>query len=424
MGPLGHSVAALSALVGAPVLAAGAALSPRWRRGLAERLGAHPARGAAHPIWLHGASVGELRAALGLLDALAARGHAVVASTMTATGRALAREARPALACGLAPLDHPWLVARALRRVTPRALVFVETELWPSWVRAAAEREIPVLVVSGRISERSFARWQRVGPLLRPTLRRFNAIGARSAADAERFVALGAPPGRVEQTGDLKLDAAPPAPLAPALAALVGDLPLVVAGSTHEGEESAALDALAAAERAGQTAALVLAPRHPERFARVAALVESSGRKLQRRSAPGPAPLAAGEVLLLDTLGELASLYARARVAFVGGTLAPVGGHNLLEPARVGCPVVWGPHTANVSESAALLLEAGAGGPVADAAALARAVVEALADPAAACARGAQGQRVLAAHRFAVERSVALVERALAGPPRALAGPP
>jgi 3-deoxy-D-manno-octulosonic-acid transferase len=413
VGPVGHSVAALAALLGAPVLAAGAALRPRWRVGLAERLGAHPAHAGARPIWLHGASLGEVRAALGLADALAARGHTLVASCMTTTGRALARQARPALATGLAPLDHPWLVARALDRVAPKALVFVETELWPSWVRAAHERGLPVLVVSGRISERSFARWQRAGLLLRPTLRRFAAIGARSEADAARFVALGAPPERVLVTGDLKLDAAPPAPLSPALAAVLGELPLFVAGSTHEGEEAAALEALAAAERAGHAVALAIAPRHPERFERAADQVAKSGRRLHRRSTLGATPLAAGEVLLLDTLGELAGLYAHARIAFVGGTLAAVGGHNVLEPARVGRPAVWGPHVANACESAALLLAAGAGEQVPDVAALGRALCAALADPRAASARGEAGRRALAAHLGATERSAALIERVL-----------
>jgi 3-deoxy-D-manno-octulosonic-acid transferase len=409
-------VAALGALLGAPVLAAAALARPRWRTGLSERLGAHPAAHPAEPpVWVHGASVGEIRAALPLLDALAARGHAVVASTMTATGRAVARAARPALATGLAPLDHPWAVARALARVQPKALVFIETELWPSWVRAAGERGIPALVVSARLSERSFARWQRLGGALRPTLGRYRAIAARSEADAARFVALGAPHERVSVCGDLKLDAEPPGAPASDLAALLGDVPLVVAGSTHEGEEAAALAALAAAEQAGLPAALVLAPRHPERFERAAEIVLQAGRRLRRRSAPGAGALAAGEVLLLDTLGELASLYARARVAFVGGTLAPVGGHNLLEPARAGCPVLFGPHVANTGESAALLLEAGAADRVADAVALARAVVEALAQPAEAKARGARGAAALAAHRGAAARCVELIERVLRG---------
>jgi len=418
VGPLGHSVAALAALVAAPVLGTAALLDRRWRTGLAERLGAHPARAPAlAPLWVHGASVGEIRAALPLLDALAARGHAVVASTMTATGRAVARAARPALATGLAPLDHPWAVARALARVRPRALIFVETELWPSWVRAAHERGIPALVVSGRLSERSFARWQRVPGLLRSTLARYEAIAARSEADAARFVALGAAEERVSVCGDLKLDAEGPPALAPELAARLGSVPLVVAGSTHEGEELAVLAALAAAERAGLAAALVIAPRHPERFERAAELIRESGRRLHRRSAPGEGVLAAGEVLLLDTLGELAALYLRARVAFIGGTLTPVGGHSVIEPALAGCPVLFGLHVANARESTALLLAAGAGTQVADASALAERCVEALADPEQAAARGARGRAALAAHRGATERSILLIERVLGGAP-------
>jgi 3-deoxy-D-manno-octulosonic-acid transferase len=335
---------------------------------------------------------------------------------MTLTGRDVARAARPGLATGLAPLDHPWAVARALSRVQPKALIFVETELWPSWVRAAHERGIPALVVSGRLSERSFARWRRVPGVLRSTLGRYHAIAARSEADAARFVALGAPAARVSVCGDLKLDAKPPSAPAPDLAALLGRAPLVVAASTHEGEEAAALAALAAAEQAGLAAALVLAPRHPERFERAAELVVAAGRKLRRRTAPGIGALAAGEVLLLETLGELASLTALARVTFVGGTLVPIGGHNVLEPALAGCPVLFGPQLANVRESAGLLLDADAAQLVADAPALAAAVVAALRDPAAAAARGARGRAALAAHRGATERVVVLIERVLAGP--------
>jgi 3-deoxy-D-manno-octulosonic-acid transferase len=364
---------------------------------------------------VHGASVGEVRAALPLLDALGERGHALALSTMTTTGRALAREARPELATGLAPLDHPWTASRALARVGPGALVFVETELWPSWVRAAGERGIPALVVSGRLSERSFARWQRAPGLLRPTLARYAAIAARSDADAARFVALGAMPERVSVCGDLKLDAPTPSKAAPELAAMLGSTPLVVAGSTHEGEEQAALAALDAVERAGLSAALLIAPRHPERFERAAQIIRGAGRSLRRRSAPTPGVLAPGEVLLLDTLGELASLYAHARVAFVGGTLAQVGGHNLLEPALVGCPVLFGPQLENARESAALLLAADAAQQVPDAAALATALVETLAEPALAAARGSRGRAALAAHRGATERSVALIERVLGG---------
>jgi 3-deoxy-D-manno-octulosonic-acid transferase len=219
-------------------------------------------------------------------------------------------------------------------------------------------------------------------------------------------------------TGDLKLesDHEPPT-LAPELARILSVGPLVVAGSTHAGEERAVLLALRAAERAGLAAALVLAPRHPERAAEVEALVHEAGRPLRRRSACGTQPLAAGEVLLLDTIGELAALYARADVAFVGGTLVPRGGHNVLEPVFAGCPVLFGRHTSNVRHAVEIVERARAGRRVEDARALGRELTEWLRDPGAARARGAEGRRALADHRGSADRSAALIEALLAGAP-------
>jgi 3-deoxy-D-manno-octulosonic-acid transferase len=369
---------------------------------------------------VHGASVGEVRAALRLLDAFAARGVPVAASASTIAGRDLLRRERPSVPSGLAPLDHPWSVDRAFRRTPAALLALVETELWPSWIRGAGERGAACAIVSGRLSDRSFPRYRRVRAVLRPTLLRLAAIGARSALDAERFVALGAPEGRVEVTGDLKLDppATPPA-LAPDLAAALGAAPLVVAGSTHPGEEEAALDALAAARAAGLPAALALAPRHADRFEAVAALVAARGTPLVRRSHGAPRRLAAGDVLLVDSIGELAALYGAAAVAFVGGSLAPRGGHSVVEPAQAGRAPVFGPHTENTRDAADLLLAAGGARRVSDAAALVAAVVDALRDPAAEAARGERARAALAPHRGATERSVALLERVLAARARA-----
>jgi 3-deoxy-D-manno-octulosonic-acid transferase len=411
VGPLGHSLSALSAAAALPVGLGLLAARPAWRPGFAERLGARP---AAPPgcVWVHGASVGEIRAAMRLLDAFAARGVPLAASAATLAGRDLLRSLRPAIPCGLAPLDHPWSVAHALRRAPASLVALVETELWPCWILGARERGIPCAVVSGRISDRSFPRYQRVAFALRPVLRALAAIGARSELDAERFVRLGAPAGRVEVTGDLKLDpgAEPPAP-SPELAARLGEVALVVAGSTHEGEEEAALGALRAAREAGLPAALALAPRHPARFDAVARLVEERGLPLRRRSRLAPGPLRSGEVLLLDGIGELAGLYAVAALAFVGGTLTPRGGHNLVEPALAGRAPVFGPDTANTRDVAELLLAAGGARRVADAAALAGCVLEALRDPSAEAARGKRAAAALAPHRGATERSVALLER-------------
>ncbi len=415
MGALRHSLAALAALVFAVPALVALALRPRFRVGLKERLGAHPGarvpQAPARPVWLHAASVGEAIAALPLLDALESRTDGVVASTSTPTGRALLHARRPNLACGLAPLDHPWPLARAVSALHPSALVLVETELWPCLIRAVTDHGAPVMVVSGRLSTSAFQNYARLRRWLQPTFARIAAVGARSERDAERFIMLGVARERVTVTGDLKLEAPSPAErIAPELAQRLGAAPLLVGGSTHEGEEQALLDAFDMAQSETQPLALLLAPRHPERFERVAELVRARGRTLRRRSVAGP-PLASGEVLLLDSLGELAGLWSRARLAFVGGTLAPVGGHNLLEPVARGAPVLFGPHTGNVRGAVALLKEVGAGIEVEDAAALRRAVLHALAAPDAFRRRGERGRAALEAHRGASERSLALIER-------------
>jgi 3-deoxy-D-manno-octulosonic-acid transferase len=405
-------------VTGAPVLLGALALRPRVRAGLRERLGGAPEAGPrpeVGAVWIHGASVGEILAGAKLSDRLRARGHATVASTVTITGRDAFRRARPEVPCGLAPLDHPWLVEAVLRRVRPSALVLIETELWPSWIAAAKRHGVPVVVVSGRISDRSFPRYRKLAPLLRGTFGRLDAVGARSEEDARRFEALGVAGSRISVCGDLKLG--PPdtgSRLASKLVDRLPNGPLFVAGSTHPGEEEAALAALARAESSGLRAALVLAPRYPSRAGDVERLVQAAGRRVVRSSAPPGAALAPGDVLLLDGIGDLAGVFARATVAFVGGSLVPRGGHNLLEPAAVGRPVVFGPHTENARAAADLLLACGAGERVSDAAGLAGAVVRALADPAAATLRGAAGLRALEAHRGSVERTAALVEATIA----------
>lgn len=411
MGPLRHSLAAMTALVGLPIGLLGAAFRPGWRTGLAERLGLRSPQGSGPaPVWIHGASVGELQAALRLIDPLQARGVAVVATTTTATARALARRLRPELPSGLAPLDHPWPTAAALRRTAPSALVLIETELWPSWIAAATRLDVPVLVVSGRISDRSFPRYRRLRRLLAPTLARISAVGARSEVDAERFVALGVPGDRVEVTGDLKLapPAAPPR-LDPELARALSAAPCWVAGSTHPGEELAAWRATEEVRARGEKLVLVVAPRHPEKQDAAEAALRAAGARPRRRSKLTGAPLEDGDVLLLDTLGELAGLYGVARAAFVGGSLVPVGGHNLLEPLQAGCPVLFGPHVGNARESARLLIRTGAGTQVSDAQALAAGLAELLGE--AGRAGVAAGQLALEPHCAAVDRTLALIDR-------------
>ncbi|MCP3983951.1 MAG: 3-deoxy-D-manno-octulosonic acid transferase [bacterium] len=411
MGLLAHSLAALTALIGIPFGLLGLALRPAWRTGLAERLGLRsPQSAGAAPIWIHGASVGELQAALRLIDPLLARGEAVVATTTTTTGRALARRLRPELASGLAPIDHPWSTTAALNRTAPSVLVLIETELWPCWIASASRHGIPVLVVSGRISDRSFPRYRRMQRLLAPTLAGLAAVGARSEVDAERFVAIGLDSDRVEVTGDLKLaPPSAPAPLEGELVRALSATPCWVAGSTHPGEEIAALHATEEVRARGQKLVLVVAPRHPEKVDAAESALRAAGAKPRRRSALAGDVLEDGDVLLLDTLGELASLYGVAQAAFVGGSLVPVGGHNLLEPLQAGCPVLFGPHVGNARESARLLLDSGSGIQVSDSKALARALEDVLSENPRR--RIEAGQLALELHRSAVDDVLALIDR-------------
>ena len=375
-----------------------------WR----QRLGAGPRVPGA--LWLHAASVGEVRAAAPLVERLSAAGERLLLSTMTVTGREQCAVLHPGLPNRLAPLDLRPCVELALRRSPPRALVLIEGELWPSWIAACARRSLPVLLVSARMSDRSWRRHRALGGRIGRTLRKLAAIGARSEADAERLIALGADEERVCVTGDLKLDAGVPA-TSPGgeLLRWLGEAPLVIGGSTHPGEEEALIEARRVWLEAGLDAALLLAPRRLHRVDELAVGLRRQGLTVRRRSEAGSGPLRAGEIGILDTLGELAGAYGRARIAFVGGTLAAVGGHNLIEPLLAGTPVCFGPHTDKQRPAAAWLEESGAGVRVADAATLAREVCSALRDPAAAEERARAGAAALEPHRGSSARSAELI---------------
>jgi 3-deoxy-D-manno-octulosonic-acid transferase len=333
----------LAAGLATPVAVPWLAVSPRARQGLRDRLRPLPA-GVRADVWLHAASVGETEAAMPLLAELAERGISVVATTQTVTGRDNLRRRLPGLATRLVPLDVMPLVRPSFARVRPRVLVVVETELWPNLIWAARDADVSVVLVSARISDRSLPRYRRVAPLVRRVLAAVDAIGARSEEDAARFVALGAPPERVRIVGDLKLDRLPPPEPGDRLCEALGKGPLFVAGSTHAGEEEVVLAAWEAL-RAGPAPGLrlVLAPRHVERASAVARLARERGFGAALRTAGG----ARADVVVLDTVGELASVYHRADLVFCGGSLVAVGGHNLLEPVQAGRVVVCGPHLEN-----------------------------------------------------------------------------
>ncbi len=322
-----------------------------------------------------------------------------------------------ALTLQAAPWDLPGAAQRFMRAVRPRAAVFVETELWPNLIAACVKEHAPLMLVSARLSERSLRRYRRIAPrLMRDTVRAFGSIGAQSAVDRTRFIELGADDAAVQVMGNLKFDL----PMSAGITArgvllragIAQGRPLWVAGSTHADEEAICIEAhralLAGARAAGRPLPLlVLAPRRPERFASVAAWLTAQGVKAacisQGMAGDGV------DVLLLDAMGELLSWYAAADVAFVGGSLVPVGGHNLLEPAALGKPVIAGPHCFNSPETAQLLEDAGALTTVADAAQLIRALETLLGNAELAAARGACAAAVVEANRGAVTRVVALI---------------
>jgi 3-deoxy-D-manno-octulosonic-acid transferase len=384
---------------------------PAYLRHVDERFGRYatpaPAGGV---IWVHAVSVGETRAAEPLVRALRARhpGRCILLTHMTPTGRDTAEAlfGGDVLRCYL-PYDYPGAAARFVERFRPAAGVLMETELWPNVIHACRARGVPLYLVNARLSERSYRRYRRFAGLARTSLRALAGIAAQTRADAERLEALGAE--RVRVAGNLKFDVSPPPAqleLGRAWRARYGARRVLLAASTRDGEEALLLDALAALN--GPEALLVIVPRHPQRFDAVAALLERRGLRYQRRSAEAPVA-AEARVVLGDSLGELFAYYAACDVAFVGGSLLPYGGQNLIEACVLGKPVLTGPHTYNFAEAAAGAVAAGAALRVADAAALMREASRLLSDPAAAARMGEAGLAFSHAHQGATARVVEMI---------------
>jgi 3-deoxy-D-manno-octulosonic-acid transferase len=275
----------------------------------------------------------------------------VLLSTTTQTGQRLARERWGAERVFYFPLDFRWIVRKYLRALRPALIVLAETELWPNFILSADEQRVPMAVVNARISDRSYPRYRRLRWFWRPLLERITLYCAQSDEDARRLSEIGAPAGRVHTTGNLKFDVPAPAKTAMVdqINSLLGGTKVLVAGSTLDGEEKLLLDAWPSLVRAIPDLLMILAPRHPERFPAVASMLTARGIPLTRRTqwTGGSAALQPGRVFLLDTIGELASVYSLATVAFVGGSAFRGGGHNPLEPAQWGVPVVMGPSYEN-----------------------------------------------------------------------------
>jgi 3-deoxy-D-manno-octulosonic-acid transferase len=384
-----------------------------WER-FGERFGYAGVRCAQPSIWIHAVSVGEVQAAAPLVRALQAEypGVPVVLSTTTPTGAQRVQSLHRGSATHVyAPYDTPGGVRRFFDRIRPRLVIVIETELWPNLFHECGRRRVPLVLASARVSPRSLDAYRRFTALFREALSHGIVIAAQSEADAERFRVLGAAPERTHVTGNIKFDFELPAHLRERGAGIRAGWArecVWVAASTHEGEDELVLDAFADVLRAQPGCLLLLAPRHPERFAQVAELVRARGLAFVTRSSGEPCR-ADTLVYLLDTLGELPMFYAASDVAFVGGSLVPVGGHNLLEPAALGVPIITGPHNFNAEEVAELLVDAGGARALRGAAELAPAVLELLGDAGLRERTGRIAQRCVLENRGALERLLALV---------------
>lgn len=404
---------ALGLVVAGPFLLA--SRGRHYLKSLPVRLGRrYQASAGPPPVWIHAVSVGEAGVATTLIRKLPEEWPLVV-TTVTPTGQELAETELAPLAdrtrLTYLPFELGFAVRRFFDRLRPRALILVEGDLWPLVLRRARHEKLPIVVVNGRVSDRSFARMRRLRHLLGPILEPVHRFAVQTATDGERLAALGVPPEKIEVTGNLKFDT-PEARLDPQLEARLRGLadgrPIVAAGSTMRGEEEAVLEAFHTLGGGGR-ALLLLAPRHPERWPEVRRLLQSSGLDVAARSALPDS--GRPDVLLLDSLGELAGVYRVADVAFIGGTLVPTGGHNPLEAARFGVPVAVGPSMENFRAIAEEFDRSEAWERVAGAGELAATWGRWLAEPKAAQARGAAGARIVAANRGALERTLAIVRR-------------
>ncbi|HET6546300.1 MAG TPA: lipid IV(A) 3-deoxy-D-manno-octulosonic acid transferase [Rhodanobacteraceae bacterium] len=396
----------------------------RWR----ERFGFFPDPGLHDSIWVHAVSVGEVNAAVPLIEALMQRYRNVplVITTVTPTGSERVQKLFGERVFHVyLPYDLTASVERFLDRVRPRLAVVMETEIWPNLFMTCNERGIPIVVANARLSERSLRGYGPVRPLARRAIRCASFVAAQSPSDAERLRALGTPAARLAVVGNLKFDMALPAGVhergAEYRAAWGNERPVWIAASTHEGEEFAVLKAHTAVLRRFPDALLLVAPRHPERFRPIATSCRALGFRTATRS-ENQRPDPACQCFVIDTMGELLTFYAGADVAFVGGSLVPVGGHNLLEPAALMKPVIVGPHTFNFAEITEGLITAYAAQRIADADALGPAIVRLLAREQERHSMGEAARTVMECERGAVERTMTIIERVL-GEERPAASP-
>jgi len=385
---------------------------PAYLEHVAERFGVYPHNLPTRIIWIHAVSVGETRAAEPLIKALQARhpGHRILLSHGTPTGRQTGVDlfGDGVDRCYL-PYDFTWAARRFLCRFRPVVGVFVETEIWPNLIRACGQLAVPVYLVNARMSEKSARGYRRIGRLTRDALSKLSGIGAQTDRDAQRLADLGAMD--VSVTGNMKFDRIAPDEMLALGASLRNSFgpqrPVFLAASTREGEENVILDALANWKI--PQLLTVITPRHPQRFEDVAALAEQRGHKVQRRSENRPIE-ADTRIVIGDSMGEMFAYYAACDVAFVGGSLLPLGGQNLLEACAVGRPVIVGPHTFNFEDATRGAIEAGAAIQVSDADELRIAIEELLSDSNRRRVMSEAGRRFTDAHRGATEKTLKLLK--------------
>jgi len=388
---------------------------PGYREHIPERFGWYQTRPGRPVIWLHAVSVGETRAAEPLVRALAARypGHELLLTQMTPTGRETAQQLYGGAATiAYLPYDYPGAVARFLARFRPRLGILMETEIWFNLVECCARLGVPLLLANARLSEKSARGYELVAPLTRAALGGLAAVSAQTREDAERLERLGA--RGVEVTGNLKFDVALPPQmlvLGAQLKQRIGQRPVLLAASTREGEEELVLEALSRIRVEGLL--LLLVPRHPQRFDEVAALLARRNLSYLRRSDNCALPPDC-RVLLGDSMGEMTAYYAACDLAFIGGSLLPYGGQNLIEACAVGRPLLFGRHMYNFAEASRLAVAAGAAIEVADAAMLGERAGQLLADQATLARMSQAALAFSRAHQGATARNLAICERLLA----------
>lgn len=394
--------------------------APAYRLRIAERFGFLPQRPAANGLWVHAVSVGESIAAAPLIAHFLDKHPAlpVVVTTMTPTGseRVKALFGDRVFHC-YAPYDLPGAVARFLDTIQPRAAVIMETEVWPNMVCQTAARGVPVLLANGRMSARSARGYDRFSSLIGPAFAAFDQVLAQSADDARRFIELGAKPEKVLVSGSVKFDVTISTDLAERAAALrknLGARPVWVAASTHPGEDEVLLAVHRQLLTRFPDLLLILVPRHPEQFPRVAELLAASSLGYSRRSAVADSVALSCSVLLGDTMGELMLLLGAGDLAFVGGSLIARGGHNTLEPAAWGLPVITGESDFNFAEISALLQAPGGLIKVSGEEEMVEVIARWLADPQERRRCGAAAKGVVEANRGALARLIAAVDGALA----------